>query len=235
MKRKMPYPEEILAASERTGIDPEAIAGRRPYEVCLICAWRKGQTMSEFAEAARLRRGAACTARAVLRKQFPGILPTLSQVPDTGRAKEKRKSVLARLAALNEQIAKGSSVREAVKILGINGREWEALKCYTARHGLELPKRERIGPQSSKFLELLLEGRSTAEAAELIGMPLPAAESTASRWRKLGVIREDQGKGQTKQILARWAKEEGLPMRQLKQKILRDAAQAWKAKKEGAP
>lgn len=230
MKREMPSPEEILAASERTGIDPEAIAGLKPWEACLICAWRSDQTISELAEVAGLSRGSVTTARSILRKKFPGILRTVSQVPDTSRARSRREKVVARIAALNDQISKGSSVREAMEILGIGARERAALKSYAARHGLSLPDRERFGPLTSKLLSLLRKGASVGEAAERIGMPLSDAETVVSRWRRTGVIRPDQGRDLTRQILAQWAKQEGLPLRQLKQKILREAAQVWEAK-----
>lgn len=90
MRRKTPPPEEILAASERTGIDPEEIAGLKKYEICLICAWRPGQTITELSEAIGMRRNSIFTQRSILRERFPGILPTVTKNPDTSFAREKK-------------------------------------------------------------------------------------------------------------------------------------------------
>lgn len=144
------------------------------------------------------------------------------------REKKKARAV-ERIASLREQIAKGSSPKEALEILGISLREWRTLTAYARRHWIEIPVIDmRQKASSIKFLGLLSEGKSTAEAAELLGMSLPAAEGLASRLRKRGVIDPKQGRGQEREILARWAKEEGITVRQLKLRILREAAQAWK-------
>lgn len=229
MKREMPSPEEILAASERTGIDPVEIAELKPYEACLICAWRPGQTISELSEAIGMRRNSIFTQRSILRERFPGILPTVTKNQDTEFSREKKARAVERIASLREQIAKGSSPKEALEILGISLREWRTLSAYARRHWIEIPALDlRKRDSTAKFLALITEGKSTAEAAELLGMPLPVAEGLASRLRKRGVIDAKQGRGQEREILARWAKEEGITVRQLKLRILREAAQAWK-------
>jgi len=171
-KYKTPPPEEILAASERTGIDAEQIADLAPYQICLVCAWRKEKTASELANDLGWKKPHMLAEMSVLRRIFPGKMGFDRPVSTAKKTRESR--IDAQIERLIQLRAEGKNQIEIQEALGFSLFDWRIAFQIIKAKGLPCPKKLS---RSALFLEKMKAGASVRDAAKESGLALEGALS----------------------------------------------------------